>query len=184
VASLISSFAGLNASELCLQWRNHLGGTPPAHLSRWLLLRILAYRIQTIAFGGPEKETFRILGQPKGHMPVSSDERPFKTRIPKTRDGAKLTPGALLNREWGGKLERVMVLEKGFAWNGETYGSLSQVAKAITGTNWNGHRFFGLRTTRPDHSLASDSGSLGEASPSAQGSRISKVRQSVPKASA
>jgi hypothetical protein len=44
-----------------------------------------------------------------------------------------------------GKLERVMVLEKGFAWNGETYGSLSQIAKAMTGTNWNGHRFFGLR---------------------------------------
>jgi Protein of unknown function (DUF2924) len=44
-----------------------------------------------------------------------------------------------------GKLERVMVLEKGFAWNRETYGSLSQIAKAMTGTNWNGHRFFGLR---------------------------------------
>jgi hypothetical protein len=41
--------------------------------------------------------------------------------------------------------ERVMVLEKGFAWNGKGYASLSQVAKAITGTSWNGHRFFGLR---------------------------------------
>ena len=41
-----------------------------------------------------------------------------------------------------------MVLERGFAWNGETYGSLSQVAKAMTGTNWNGHRFFGLRTAK------------------------------------
>ena len=39
-----------------------------------------------------------------------------------------------------------MILDKGFAWNGETYGSLSQVAKAMTGTSWNGHRFFGLRT--------------------------------------
>jgi hypothetical protein len=48
-------------------------------------------------------------------------------------------------REWNGKLERVMVLEEGFAWNGRTFSSLSQIAKAITGTNWNGHRFFGLR---------------------------------------
>jgi hypothetical protein len=29
----------------------------------------------------------------------------------------------------------VMVLHKGFAWNGATYDSLSQVARAITGTN-------------------------------------------------
>ena len=53
--------------------------------------------------------------------------------------------GALLVREWNGKLERVMILEEGFAWNGQTFGSLSQIAKAMTGTNWNGHRFFGLR---------------------------------------
>ena len=53
--------------------------------------------------------------------------------------------GALLVREWKGRLERVIVLEEGFAWNGQTFGSLSQIAKAMTGTNWNGHRFFGLR---------------------------------------
>jgi Protein of unknown function (DUF2924) len=51
-----------------------------------------------------------------------------------------------LVREWKGKLERVTVLEKGFAWNGKSYSSLSQIAKAVTGTAWNGHRFFGLRT--------------------------------------
>jgi Protein of unknown function (DUF2924) len=45
-----------------------------------------------------------------------------------------------------------MILDKGFAWNGETYGSLSQVAKAMTGTSWNGHRFFGLRMARSDRS--------------------------------
>ena len=38
-----------------------------------------------------------------------------------------------------------MILEEGFAWNGQTFGSLSQIAKAMTGTTWNGHRFFGLR---------------------------------------
>ena len=53
--------------------------------------------------------------------------------------------GALLVREWKGQLERVMILEDGVAWNGQTFRSLSQIAKAMTGTNWNGHRFFGLR---------------------------------------
>ena len=52
--------------------------------------------------------------------------------------------GALLVREWSGRLERV----DGYAWNGCVYRSLSQVAKAITGTNWNGHRFFGLKAVR------------------------------------
>jgi hypothetical protein len=32
-------------------------------------------------------------------------------------------------REWKGRLERVMVLEEGFAWNGQTFGSLSQIAQ-------------------------------------------------------
>jgi hypothetical protein len=56
-----------------------------------------------------------------------------------------LRVGALLVREWKGQLERVMILEEGFAWNGQSFGSLSQIAEAMTGTNWNGHRFFGLR---------------------------------------
>jgi hypothetical protein len=111
-------------------------------------LRILAYRVQAAALGGLDKETLRILRQPKGETPDSPDGRPFETRIPTTREGANLAAGALLTREWNGKLERVMRLEHGFAWNGETYGSLSQVAKAMTGTNWNGHRFFGLRIAK------------------------------------
>jgi transposase-like protein len=70
---------------------------------------------------------------------------PFYRRAPQTREGVGLKAGALLVREWKGRLERVMILEEGFAWNGQTFGSLSQIAKAMTGTNWNGHRFFGLR---------------------------------------
>ena len=49
---MIAALVELNANGLCLQWRNHLGGTPPAHLPRWLLMRILAYRIQAAAHGG------------------------------------------------------------------------------------------------------------------------------------
>ena len=52
---MIAALVELDASGLCLQWRNHLGGTPPAHLPRWLLMKILAYRIQATAFGGLDK---------------------------------------------------------------------------------------------------------------------------------
>ena len=137
---MIAALVELDANGLCLQWRNHLGGTPPAHLPRWLLMKILAYRIQARAFGGLDKETLRVLRQPKGRRLASSDLHPFEARIATTREGTKLKAGALLAREWNGRLERVMILDRGVAWNGETYGSLSQVAKAMTGTSWNGHR--------------------------------------------
>ena len=150
---MIAALVELDANGLCLQWRNHLGGTPPAHLSRWLLMKILAYRIQAAAFSGLDKETLRVLRQPKGRRLASSALHPFEARIATTRDGTKLKAGALLAREWNGRLERVMILEKGVAWNGGTYGSLSQVAKAMTGTSWNGHRFFGLRTAGSDRSV-------------------------------
>jgi hypothetical protein len=152
LAETICGLIDLDTNGLCLQWRNHLGGNAPAHLPRWLLLRIFAYRIQAAAFGRLDKETLRVLRQPKGQKLEPSDPRPFETRIPTTRDGANLRAGALLAREWNGKLERVMVLERGFAWNGETYESLSQIAKAMTGTSWNGHRFFGLRTAKSNQS--------------------------------
>jgi hypothetical protein len=149
---MVAALVELDANGVCLQWRNHLGGTPPAHLPRWLLIKILVYRIQAAALGGLDKETLRVLRQPKGRRLASSDSRPFEARIATTREGTKLQAGALLAREWNGRFERVMILDQGFAWNGETYGSLSQVAKAITGTSWNGHRFFGLRTAKSDRS--------------------------------
>ena len=149
---LVERLVDLDVTGLRLQWRNHLGGTPPAHLPRWLFLRVLAYRIQAAALGGLDKETMRVIRQPKGQTFDSPDARPFETRIPATREGTTLRAGALLAREWNGKLERVMVQETGFAWNGKSYGSLSQIAKAMTGTSWNGHRFFGLRTTKSGRS--------------------------------
>src|SRR5271157_6383618 len=96
IASLddaIAGFIDLDVKGLCLQWRNHLGGIPPAHLPRWLLLRILAYRVQVGALGGLDKETLRILRQPKGHTLESPDGRPFEARIPTTREGARLIAG-------------------------------------------------------------------------------------------
>jgi len=145
----IAGLDDLDAEQLRLQWRNHLGGTAPAHLPRWLLLRVLAYRLQAAALGDLDKATGRSIRVSQGNANnfVGS---PFKTRKPRTRNGIGLNPGALLVREWKGKVERVMVLDKGFTWNGQTFGSLSQVAKAVTGTSWNGHRFFGLRSVK-DH---------------------------------
>jgi len=144
--AFIADLADLDAGQLRLQWRNHLGGTPPGHLPRWLLARVLAHRLQAATLGDLDKATLRVIRQSKGGD--ESVSRPFAPLDPATRDGVNLKAGSLLVREWNGALQRVMVLDEGFAWGGETYGSLSQIAKAMTGTNWNGHRFFGLRPKR------------------------------------
>jgi Protein of unknown function (DUF2924) len=144
----VASLSGLNTDQLRLQWRNHLGGIAPAHLPGWLMARVLAYRIQAAEFGNLDRAILRRLREMKGEAPESGQSRPFATRGPTTREGVGLKSGALLVREWNGRIERVMVLDEGYAWNGGVHRSLSQAAKAITGTNWNGHRFFGLKGVR------------------------------------
>jgi Protein of unknown function (DUF2924) len=140
VLSIVANLGGLDLDGLCRQWRAHLGGEAPAHLPRWLLMKVLAYRLQSDAFGDLDKSIRRILRSGK----EDGVGAPFDRRTPQTREGLGLKAGALLVREWNGRLERVMILEEGFAWNGQTFGSLSQIAKTMTGTTWNGHRFFGL----------------------------------------
>ena len=141
VLSIVANLEGLDLDGLRRQWRAHLGGEAPAHLSRWLLMKVVAYRLQSDAFGDLDKSIRRNLRSAK----EDGVGAPFDRRAPQTRDGVGLKAGAMLVREWNGRLERVTILEEGFAWNGQTFGSLSQIAKAMTGTNWNGHRFFGLR---------------------------------------
>ena len=141
---VLADLEGLGIEGLRRQWRNHLGGEAPTHLPRWLFLSVLGHRLQTAAFGDIDKATRRMI-QGEGERGARA---PFDRRDPQTREGVRLKAGALLAREWQGKLERVMVLDEGFAWNGKTYGSLSQIAKAMTGTSWDGHRFFGLRQGR------------------------------------
>jgi hypothetical protein len=109
---------------------------------------VLAYRIQAAALGDLDRAILRRLREMKGEALESGQAPPFATRGPTTREGVGLKSGALVVREWNGRIERVMVLDEGYAWNGGVYRSLSQVAKAITGTNWNGHRFFGLKGVR------------------------------------
>ena len=109
----VAGLAALDTPQLRLQWRNHLGGVAPIHLSRWLLLRVLAYRRQAAALGDLDKASLRVIRASQGGA-IDFAARPFNNRKPTTRDGIGLNSGALLVREWRGKLERVMVLDKGF----------------------------------------------------------------------
>ncbi len=59
-----------------------------------------------------------------------------------------LRRGTVLEREYGGVMDRVTVSEEGCSWNVRQFPSLSEVALAITVTKWNGPRFFGLRSEK------------------------------------
>jgi hypothetical protein len=145
----------LSLDDLRLRWRNNWGRLAPAHLSRGLLFRVMAYRLQAEAFGDLDRKTVGLLERmangaaekltANGSGTLGSD---VESKISSARVAYEpliLKPGALLIREWQGRLERVTVADDGFAWNGATYASASAVAFAITGTKWNGHRFFGVR---------------------------------------
>jgi Protein of unknown function (DUF2924) len=131
----IARLRDLDVGALRARWHTVFGRRAPAHLPRHLLFRILAYRLQADHLGDLDPESQRLLD--RSETPEKAGQRAAnQTRRP---------AGTVLGREWNGQMQRVTVLENGFAWRGKTYPSLSKVAFAITGTRWNGPRFFGLR---------------------------------------
>jgi hypothetical protein len=94
----------------------------------------VAYGIQAQVFGGFDAKTLQLLRRTNGANGARS--KPKRTRLSK---------GSKLFREWHGEMHEVLVLDKGFAWCGETYPSLSAIARAVTGAHWNGWAFFGLK---------------------------------------
>ena len=110
-------------------WRVIFGRTPPADLSKDLLRRMIAWRLQERAFGGLDRESLRFLDGLARHG--SSPRRQLK-------------PGTVLVRDYQGQRHTVTVALDGFDWQGTPYRSLSAIARAITGTAWSGPRFFAL----------------------------------------
>jgi Protein of unknown function (DUF2924) len=137
----IAHLRALGLQELRARWRSVFSRKAPDHLSRHLLFRIIAYRIQEDRFGGLKPETRRLLDQ----LGAATESGAAGKVIGALRQREALRPGTVLVREWKGKRQHVMVTAGGFSWNGREFGSLSEVASAMTGSRWSGPRFFGLR---------------------------------------
>ncbi len=133
----IARLRDLDVGALRARWHTVFGRRSPPHLPRHLLFRILAYRLQADLLGDLDAESQRLLD--RSETPEKAGQRAVARRPVDAR------PGTVLGREWNGQMQRVTVLENGFAWKGKTYPSLSKIALAITSTRWNGPRFFGLR---------------------------------------
>jgi hypothetical protein len=131
----------LALSELRQQWRALYKSEASPHLSRELLLRAVAYRLQEVALGGLRPEHQRQLRQFAQQFNETGEIR--------RRARVELKSGTRLVREWQGRTYEVLVLDDGFSWQSTHYGSLSAVARKITGTPWSGPLFFGLKQNRP-----------------------------------
>ena len=138
----IAHLRGLDLKGLRSRWQTVFQRSAPAHLTRYLLFAVIAYRIQVDRYGDLDHATRQVLERTD-----SREARPAMSARLASFDQKRteLTPGTVLVREWDRQAQRVMVMADGFAWNGQTYDNLSKVAFAITGTKWNGPRFFGLR---------------------------------------
>ena len=130
-------------AELRSRYRELFRTEPPKAFGPDLLRRSIAHRIQERAYGGLSREHQRLLDQLVRAARAKSHGR---LELPR-----RIKPGSELVRTWNRRTYRVMVMDKGFAWEGKTFSSLSEIAFAITGTRWNGPRFFGMRS-RPSQS--------------------------------
>jgi hypothetical protein len=142
----IARVRSLALDALRRRWRVVFGRTPPAGLSKDLLGRMIAWRMQEQAFGGLDRESLRFLEGLARHG--GSPRR-------------RLKPGTVLVRDYQGQRHTVTVAPDGFDWEGATYPSLSAVARAITGTAWSGPRFFGLVQPNGTTSTRSNKGVRG-----------------------
>ena len=138
---ILARLAGLktmSVKDLKAEWQA-LFDAPAPNNSRGFLEGRLAYRIQELTHGGPDKQTRRMLDL------LADEVDGTLTRKAQIADPRNPVVGTKLIREWDGAAHTVTVLTEGFEWDGRRYKSLSAVARAITGTRWNGYRFFGLR---------------------------------------
>jgi hypothetical protein len=137
----IGQIRSLGIEALRKRWRLLCGAAPPKGLTKDILARMIADRIQRDAFGGLDRKTVKLLGRlARGGKPGALNRR--------------LKAGTVLVREYQGERHTVTVVPGGFLWQDSTYLSLSAIARAITGTAWNGPRFFGLRISRSPEAKA------------------------------
>jgi hypothetical protein len=143
----IAHLRSLALDALRRHWRLLFGRTPPAALSKDLLGRMIACRLQEQAFGGLDRESLRFLHGLARHG--GSPRRQLK-------------PGTVLVRDYQGQRHTVTVVSDGFDWQGTTYASLSAIARAITGTAWSGPRFFALARGNGAPTRRNKNGCAGE----------------------
>ena len=102
----IAHLRSLALDALRRRWRVIFGRPPPAGLSKDLLGRMIACRLQEQTFGGLDRESLSFLDGLARHG--GSPRR-------------RLKPGTVLLRDYQGQRHTVTVAPDGFKWQGTTY---------------------------------------------------------------
>ena len=134
----LAALKAMSVKDLKAEWEKLMGTSAPNNSRAFLQFRI-AYRLQELAYGGPDRDTRRMLDL------LADEVQGISKRKLQITDPRNPVTGTRLIREWDGVENTVTVLKDGYDWQGRKFKSLSAVAFAITGTRWNGYRFFGMR---------------------------------------
>ena len=94
-----TSLADLPVSELKQRWRSLYRSEPPHRVSRELLTRAVAYKIQERTFGGLKPATRKLL------LRLGDDAR--EGRPLKLAAAPSVSPGTVLMRDWQGTTHEV-----------------------------------------------------------------------------
>jgi hypothetical protein len=130
----ITGLVDRSTHELRLAWRKLHCTAPPLGLSRDLMIRALANKLQERVHGGPSLALQRRLQTLAGGL-----EKGAVFFNP----GIVLKTGTTLVRQWRGHTHTVLVREGGFEYEGRRYRSLTVIAQRITGTHWSGRGSLG-----------------------------------------
>ena len=157
-AKKIQTLEGMPIGELRDEYLEVFGEATRSGNKRFLIRRI-AWQLQALREGGLSERALRRASEladeshlrtraPRIPSPGAADGDPARTisrSFSPPHDPRLPMPGTILTREYRGKMIQVMVLDKGFEFEGQAYRSLTAIAEAVTGSHWNGHQFFGIK---------------------------------------
>lgn len=160
VTKEVRALKQMTITELRDKYMDVFGETTRSRHKQFLIKRI-AWRIQALEEGELSERArkkaeelaneadlrIRPPSNPDTNINMITD-RTIIGQFHNNHDNRLPMPGTLLTRKYRGETIRVMVLGKGFEWQGQVYRSLTAVAKAITGSHWNGFDFLGLKNKK------------------------------------
>jgi hypothetical protein len=158
-AKKIRALEAMTIGELRDKYLEVFGEATRSGNKRFLVRRI-AWQLQALREGGLSERARRRAAElaDESHLRTRAPGMPSSSAAP-DRDPARTVirsfspphnprlpmPGTILTREYRGKTIQVMVLDKGFEFEGQLYRSLTAIAEAVTGSHWNGRQFFGIK---------------------------------------
>ena len=108
----IAALGGASRADLTSRWRVLYETEPPRRISRELMKRALAYRLQELALGGLKPATLRLLAKvaadASARRPIALSPAPI------------LAPGSVLLRNWHGTEHQVIVREHGSSFRADS----------------------------------------------------------------